>query len=57
MISEGSCDTEDQSNGSWKKSKYSFLIPLLEIFNDTNEDTLFRAYEKWCDELSTGSLQ
>jgi len=41
----------------WKKSKYSFLIPLLEIFNDTNEDTLFRAYEKWCDELSTGSLQ
>ncbi|XP_077054226.1 2-epi-5-epi-valiolone synthase [Siphateles boraxobius] len=28
-----------------------------EIFNDTNEDTLFRAYEKWCDELSTGSLR
>ncbi len=34
-----------------------FHIPYLEIFNDTDEGTLFRAYEKWCDELSTGSLQ
>lgn len=39
------------------KSEYSFLVPLLEIFNDTNEGALFRAYEKWCDELSTGSLR
>ncbi|XP_071779088.2 2-epi-5-epi-valiolone synthase [Centroberyx gerrardi] len=26
-----------------------------EIFNDTSDEILYRAYEKWCDELSTSS--
>lgn len=34
-----------------------FLMHLLEIFNDINEETLFRAYEKWCNELNSGSPQ
>ncbi|XP_066518899.1 2-epi-5-epi-valiolone synthase [Hoplias malabaricus] len=26
-----------------------------EIFNDISNDTLYKAYEKWCDDLSTGT--
>ncbi|KAI7807586.1 2-epi-5-epi-valiolone synthase [Triplophysa rosa] len=32
-------------------------LGIAEIFNDINEETLFRAYEKWCDELNSGSPQ
>ncbi|XP_007241787.4 2-epi-5-epi-valiolone synthase [Astyanax mexicanus] len=28
-----------------------------EIFNDTCDNTLYSAYEKWCDELSSGSKE
>ncbi|KAL7891797.1 hypothetical protein AOLI_G00012730 [Acnodon oligacanthus] len=28
-----------------------------EIFNDVSNDTLYKAYEKWCDDLGSGSEQ
>lgn len=40
------------------KEAFKFTISLVstEIFNDTDDETLCHAFERWCDELEPSHL-
>ncbi|XP_073810542.1 2-epi-5-epi-valiolone synthase isoform X2 [Danio rerio] len=56
LVQKSLCDRLQHSGGLVRMPLPTGL-GRAEIFNDTDEGSLFRAYEKWCDELSTGSPQ
>ncbi|XP_026117266.1 uncharacterized protein LOC113096085 [Carassius auratus] len=56
LVQKSLCDRLQHSGGLVRMPLPTGL-GRAEIFNDTDEGILFRAYKKWCDELSTGSLQ
>ncbi|XP_065135489.1 2-epi-5-epi-valiolone synthase [Paramisgurnus dabryanus] len=56
LVQKSLCDRLQHSGGLVRMPLPTGL-GKAEIFNDINEDTLFRAFEKWCNELSTGLPQ
>lgn len=35
---------------------FTVSLSPTEIFNDTDDETLCHAYERWCDELESGHI-
>ncbi|XP_059426631.1 2-epi-5-epi-valiolone synthase-like [Carassius carassius] len=56
LVQKSLCDRLQHSGGLVRMPLPTGL-GRAEIFNDTDEGILFQAYKKWCDELSTGSIQ
>ncbi|XP_030633059.1 uncharacterized protein eevs [Chanos chanos] len=54
LVQKSLCDRLQHSGGLVRMPLPTGL-GHAEIFNDTSDETLYRAYERWCDELSSGS--